>query len=372
MIEDLITNINNEPNIHIDNKMLGAQYYDIFLYNKDVLLPMAKNWFYLDKIKIIDKNKNKITIVFSSIGDKKFIEYIEKINLLIKNYLNINKIDESSRDTPKTPNKVGVLSEDIKEYINTISNQDFPNILINTNNATFFNYNDEEITFNDINNNSYNSVFIELHKVIYYKKQIRYEWNLLSLKTHQEINFKKSLFFNKKEINNITNTKTPECIIPTPPPLNKNLNNPICDVSDNKINNPKTVNQTIYKPIISLDDIIKQKNALNKIQIKKNSIDNDKENKQTIISSIPENGSSESIHEPLFKEMLSNEKKNISNRGETNSLHTNSLSQSVHNNDKNIISHSKENISHSYENSQEDIQEIKKIKKKVKKIKKKI
>lgn len=64
-----------------DSIPISVTYSKIYFYNSDVDHPLQKYWFYLKNVKIIDKNPKSIKIVLSnSKSDKKFIEYIDKLD----------------------------------------------------------------------------------------------------------------------------------------------------------------------------------------------------------------------------------------------------------------------------------------------------
>ncbi|AYV76474.1 MAG: hypothetical protein Terrestrivirus7_27 [Terrestrivirus sp.] len=64
-----------------DSIPISVTYSKIYFYNSDVDHPLQKYWFYLKNVKIIEKNPKSIKIVLSnSKSDKKFIEYIDKLD----------------------------------------------------------------------------------------------------------------------------------------------------------------------------------------------------------------------------------------------------------------------------------------------------
>jgi len=83
-----------------DSIPISVTYSKIYFYNSDVDHPLQKYWFYLKNVKIIEKNPKSIKIVLSnSKSDKKFIEYIDKLDAHIfrilqtrnQSYKNIKK-----------------------------------------------------------------------------------------------------------------------------------------------------------------------------------------------------------------------------------------------------------------------------------------
>lgn len=90
MLDRLTNYINNEPNNITCSDLipLSITYNKVYFYNSDVEQPLQKYWFYLKNVKVIEKNSKSLKIVLSnSKEDKKFIEYIDKLDIEIYNFL---------------------------------------------------------------------------------------------------------------------------------------------------------------------------------------------------------------------------------------------------------------------------------------------
>ena len=244
-IFQLITDITTDNNISYDNlEKYNGGFMKLNIYNPTIPIPMHKFWFFIENVKIIKITNNIIEIALSDIYNKTLIDYINKIESKIQQYINDNIV------------KKNILKNTIEKV-----NVSFPIMKIKINeNSILYNENDELIEQHSLQQNNIVNIFIELNNIII-NKNIYQSWlsfDIIQIKQNKLYDIKKSFFIKKN--------------IPPPPPPHHTL--PKLEMSNNT-KNKITEKPQITRLNISTNDIVSQLGKLKKTNYNTNNNTND-------------------------------------------------------------------------------------------------
>src|ERR1700744_5963278 len=217
MINDLLSDIDKPlENLLFDNpESLGLSHYKFSIYNPYINNPLQKFWFFIKKVKIINKDTNNITIAFSnSNDDNKFIKYILSIESKIIKF--VNNINQNIKSINK--------SIDVRENFPPTMKLKFGT------NTPVFNTMDYDDKYN-LHTGSYIALFVEINDIIVTKLESWIIWKILQIKILEEIDFSKSLFSFGSLVNNKNVTENidshTDIIVPSAPPCPEPVTNTI-------------------------------------------------------------------------------------------------------------------------------------------------
>ncbi|AYV78240.1 MAG: hypothetical protein Edafosvirus7_32 [Edafosvirus sp.] len=222
-INNQITNYktHNIDNMYYDDiQSYGVTYYKMNFYNSEIKFPLQKYWVFIPKVKIISSYMQSIKIVLSceledaqtDMNDlEKFIISLQK---KIKNIVR-NKLDKKV--------KMKSCLQFYDHFPTTMS------IKINSK-TSIFNEQSKPIPSSTLKPDQLVSLYIELSEIWIDETKFGFNWNILQMKVHADIDFSICLIDNNETINenvgsNIKvntqdeNSEVTNTNIPPPPPL---------------------------------------------------------------------------------------------------------------------------------------------------------
>jgi hypothetical protein len=181
MINDFLSDINKPINNILYSELVnyGPSYYTLSIYNPNINIPLQKFWLYIMKAKVINKEKEYISLALSYQDNDKLINYITSIETHVFDHLKNNiKCD---------------ISINKKTIINDSNFYPIFKLKLSSS-IPIFTHDNLQCSLDNISIGSHISLFVELDYIIIAKKEVMYTWKILQIKQLVEIDFSKSLF----------------------------------------------------------------------------------------------------------------------------------------------------------------------------------